>query len=84
MKTRRDPAFAAIRATLPPGAADFMDFTMAKLYPEALRAAVKMGLTPGEAEEAATRAVQSANGQLVSALKRANMRAAAKRGGLIV
>jgi hypothetical protein len=83
MRTRKDPAFAVLAATLPPGAADFMDFTMEKLYPVAYRAAAKMGLTRGEAEEAAVRVVQAANGQLASAMKRALMRERAAAGKLI-
>lgn len=83
MRTRKDPAFAALTATLPPGASDFMDFTMDRLYPVAWKCAKKMGLTHGEAEEAAVRVVQAANGQLASALKRATMRERAAAGKLI-
>jgi GTP cyclohydrolase III len=83
-KRRKDPAFTAIAASLPPGASDFMDFTMEKLYPHAIRCAVKMGFTPGEAQEAALRVVQAANGQLISAVRRAKMRAQAKAGTLLV
>lgn len=83
-RTKRDPAFAALRATMPPGVSDFMEFTTEKLYPHALRCAAKMGLSPLEAEEAAVRVVQAANGQLIAAIKRATMRDLMRAGKLAV
>lgn len=74
MDGEKDPALAALRAQLPPGVADFVDYCSASLWPTSERLARKMGLTPVEARECAIRVTRAAAQQMSAAWKRAHMR----------
>jgi hypothetical protein len=69
-----DALAAAMGANLPPGVAEFMDYCKASLWPVTERQARKMGLTPGEASEAAARVVKAAIQQFAAARRRALLR----------
>jgi hypothetical protein len=75
-----DALAASLGTKLPPGVAEFMDYCKASLWPVAERHARRMGLTPGEASEAAARIVKAAIQQLAASQKRAMMRDALKPG----
>lgn len=70
----KDPVLEALRAQLPPGVGDFVDYCRASLWPTTERLARKMGLTPTEAREAAQRVVRAATQQMSAAFKRVHMR----------
>lgn len=79
MQGERDPVLEALKATVPPGAAEFLDYCQTSLWPVTERCAAKMGLSPMEQRELAIRMVRAAVQQFASAAKRAHMRDVARR-----
>lgn len=74
MDGEKDPVLEALRAQLPPGVSEFVDYAKESLWPVTERCARKMGLTPTESRECAVRVVRAATQQMAAAFKRAHMR----------
>lgn len=79
MEGEKDPVLAALRAKVPPGAADFLDYCSSSLWPVTERCAKAAGFTPMEQRELAIRVVCSAVQQFKAAYRRSHMRDAARR-----
>lgn len=75
----RDPVLEALRAKVPPGAADFLDYCREALWPATERCAKKAGFSPMEQRELAIRVVRAAVQQFSAAYKRVHMRDVARR-----
>jgi hypothetical protein len=79
MNDEKDPVLAALRAKVPPGAADFLDYCEKSLWPVTERCAKAAGFSPMEQRELAIRVVRAAVQQFAAAARRAHMRDLARR-----
>lgn len=79
MEGDKDPVLAALRAKVPPGAAEFLDYCEKSLWPVTERCAKAAGFTPMEQRELCIRVVRAAVDQFKAAYRRVAMRDLAAR-----